>query len=327
MWSGDSYSSGEEMKIQTPHYNWQSYKFGTISLCMIMKDEEKRLARCLNSVRKLVDEIIIVDTGSSDNSIEIAKSYGAQVLIDPWQDDFSRPRNIGIKQARGDYIFIMDADEMISESSHNDLKWLTRIEQIKAFWLTTLNYGAFQNEWNYRTLETGKDPLGVYRGYIPSTKTRFFKNGLGIYFEGCYHELVDYYLTRKKIAVAKTEIPIHHWAHEINQPTAQKKKDFYLNLALKKVREWPEHSQARWELGVTQMIYGDREGASRTIAKALDLGYTKPEQHFALSRCLYFLGQKEKSNFAYEKGLCQLYPTLTHIDTDSKSLAALTKGM
>ena len=313
------------MKIKTPYYNWQSHKFGTISLCMIMKDEARRLARCLNSVIGLVDEIIIVDTGSKDNSIEIAKSYGARVFEDPWQDDFARPRNIGIEQARGDYIFILDADEVISKSSHNDIKWLTRIKEIKAFWLTTLNYGAFQNEWNYRTLDAGFDPMGIYRGYIPSTKTRFFKNGLGICFEGCYHELVDYYLIRKKIQVAKTEIPIHHWAHEINQATAQKKKDFYLNLALKKVREWPEHSQARWELGVTQMIYGDKENAKHTIAKAIDLGFRKPEQFFALSRCLYQLGEKEKSNFAYEKGLVTLYPMLTHIDTEQKPLEALTK--
>ena len=315
------------MKIKTPYYNWQSYKFGTISLCMIMKDEARRLARCLDSVKDLVDEIIIVDTGSKDESMKIAKSYGAMVLQDPWQDDFARPRNIGIEQARGDYIFIMDADEVISKSSHNDLKWLTRIKQVDAFWLTTLNYGAFENEWNYRILETGKDPMGIYRGYIPSTKTRFFKNGLGIRFEGCYHELVDYYIVRKKLVVAKTEIPIHHWAHEINQATAQKKKDFYLNLALKKVREWPEHSQARWELGVTQMIYGDKEQAQYTIAKAIDLGFNKPEQFFALSRCLYQLEKKSESNFAYEKGLCRLYPMLTHIDKDSKPERALTGAL
>lgn len=281
------------------------------------------MARCIDSVIGLVDEIIIVDTGSKDNSIEIAKSYGATVLEDPWQDDFARPRNIGIEKARGDYIFIMDADEMISKESHNDLKWLTRIKQVDAFWLTTLNYGAFEKEWNYRTLQGKKDPFGFYRGYIPSTKTRFFKNGLGIRFEGCYHELVDYYLLRKKLQIAKTDIPIHHWAHEINQATAQGKKDFYLRLGEKKVREWPEHSQARWELGVTEMIYGYRERASHTIAKAIQLGFDKQEQFFALSRCLYFMNQKEKSNFAYEKGICKIYPTLTHIEPEKKPQAAL----
>jgi len=315
------------MKISTPKYNWQGYKFGTISLCMIMRDEARRLARCLNSVIGLVDEIIIVDTGSKDESMKIAKSYGAQVLQDPWQDDFARPRNIGIEKARGDYIFIMDPDEVISKESHMDLKWLTRITQVDAFWLTTLNYGRHEHEWNYRELKKSKDPLGVYRGYIPSTKTRFFKNGLGIRFEGCYHELVDYYLTRKKLTIAKTEIPIHHWAHEINQATAQEKKDFYLKLGEKKVREWPEHSQARWELAVTEMIYGYRERASHTIAKAIRLGFNKQEQYFALARCLYFLNQKDKSNFAFEKGICKLYPMLTHIEPDLKPLEAVLKEL
>ena len=294
---------------------------------MIMRNEARRLARCLDSVIGLVDEVIIVDTGSTDNSIQIAKSYGATVLQDPWQDDFARPRNIGIEQARGDYIFIMDPDEVISKSSHHDIKWLTRIKGVDAFWLTTLNYGAFQHEWNYRILKTGMDPLGLYRGYLPSTKTRFFKNGLGIKFEGCYHELVDYYLTRKKLVVAKTEIPIHHWAHEINQATPQHKKDFYLMLGEKKVREWPEHSQARWELAVTEMIYGHRERAVHTIAKAIRLGFDKQEQYFALARCLFQLNQKEKSDFAYEKGICKLYPMLTHIAPDLKPLEAVLKDL
>ncbi len=84
------------MKITTPKYNWQAYKFGSISLCMIMKNEEKRLRRCLDSVVGLVDEIVIVDTGSTDSSIQIAESYGARIFHDPWQDDFSRPRNIAL---------------------------------------------------------------------------------------------------------------------------------------------------------------------------------------------------------------------------------------
>jgi glycosyltransferase involved in cell wall biosynthesis len=311
------------MRIHTPKYNWQNYKFGTISLCMIMKNEAKLLPRCLNSVMGLVDEIIIVDTGSVDNSIEIAKSYGATVLRDPWQDDFARPRNIGIERARGDWILIMDPDELILKKHHNDVKWLTRAKNVVAFWITTYNYTGHTREPDFRFLKEGKDPLGLFRGYIPSTKTRFFKNGLGIRFEGCYHELVDYYLIRKKLAIGKTNIPIHHWAHEFNQKTFQEKKEFYLKLGEKKVREWPTHNQAHWELAVTEMIYGYRDRASKTIMKAIQLGMADSKQFFALARCQNLLGRIESATFAFEKGICKLYPNLTHIDASSKTLSAL----
>jgi glycosyltransferase involved in cell wall biosynthesis len=83
----------------------------TISLCMIVKNEESCLVRCMKSVRDHVDEIIIVDTGSMDNTVEIAESYGARVYHHPWENDFSKHRNQSLSYATGDWIFQLDADE------------------------------------------------------------------------------------------------------------------------------------------------------------------------------------------------------------------------
>ena len=80
----------------------------TISACMIVKDEEKMLPRCLESIKDVVNEIILVDTGSKDNTIEIAKRYGAKVFHHPWEDHFSKHRNQSIKHANSDWIFIID---------------------------------------------------------------------------------------------------------------------------------------------------------------------------------------------------------------------------
>jgi glycosyltransferase involved in cell wall biosynthesis len=82
-----------------------------ISLCMIVKNEEACLERCLKSVHKYVDEIIIVDTGSTDRTIEIAKNYGAGIYHHPWENDFSKHRNQSLSYATGDWIFQLDADE------------------------------------------------------------------------------------------------------------------------------------------------------------------------------------------------------------------------
>jgi len=311
------------MKIRTPYYNWQNYKFGSISLCMIMRDNAKTLPRCLTSVGGLVDEIIIVDTGSVDNSVEVAKSYGAQVLHDPWQDDFARPRNIGIEAARGQWILIMDPDEMLLQKDHDDVKWLTRAKNFDAFWLTTRNYGPFTYRMDYKIVGKANDPLGKYEGYVPSTKTRFFRNGVGIRFEGCWHELADWYIRRYKLKQGSSPIPIHHWTHEISQKTGEEKRAFYLKMGEKKVREWPRHGQARWELATAQMAAGHRDGACKSLATAFRLGFDRIDSYYSISKCQRLLGNKEKSDLAFEKGVCKQYPALTHINPDKRPLAVL----
>ena len=75
----------------------------TVSLCMIVRNEEAHLAHCLRSVKDLVDEIIIVDTGSTDQTKEIARSFSCRIFDFPWQDDFAAARNFSFDQARMDF--------------------------------------------------------------------------------------------------------------------------------------------------------------------------------------------------------------------------------
>lgn len=82
-----------------------------ISACYIVKNEEKNLSRSIESLKKSVDEIVVVDTGSTDKTIEIAEGYSAKVIKTQWQDDFSAPRNLAIDNATGDWIIFLDADE------------------------------------------------------------------------------------------------------------------------------------------------------------------------------------------------------------------------
>lgn len=86
-----------------------------ISLCMICKDEEKTIGNALESVRDIVDEIIVVDTGSTDRSMDIIKLYGGMVYKEKWIDDFSYVRNISIEKAKGEWILVLDCDEIIND--------------------------------------------------------------------------------------------------------------------------------------------------------------------------------------------------------------------
>src|SRR3954454_17988622 len=97
----------------------------TLSLCMIVKDEEEWLERCLAAAKPAVDEIIIVDTGSIDRTVEIAESFGATVLHHEWTGSFSDARNVSIEAATGDWIMYLDADEVLVEDDAPRLHALT----------------------------------------------------------------------------------------------------------------------------------------------------------------------------------------------------------
>ena len=88
----------------------------TISLCMIVRNEEMHIARCLDSVAELVDEIIITDTGSTDRTMEIASGYTSEIYSYPWKDDFSDARNASFSRASMDYCMWMDADDILEEA-------------------------------------------------------------------------------------------------------------------------------------------------------------------------------------------------------------------
>ncbi|QPQ37332.1 glycosyltransferase family 2 protein [Lysinibacillus sp. JNUCC-52] len=98
----------------------------TVSLCMIVKNEEQVLARCLSSVQQLVDEIIIVDTGSSDRTKDIAGQFTNHVYEFAWEDDFSKARNYSFSKATKDYILWLDADDILQESERQRFLSLTK---------------------------------------------------------------------------------------------------------------------------------------------------------------------------------------------------------
>lgn len=98
----------------------------TISLCMIVRDEEEVIKRCLETVFEVVDEIIIVDTGSNDNTKEIAKNYTENIYDFEWIDDFSAARNFSFSKATKEYILWLDADEMLDDENKKRLISLKR---------------------------------------------------------------------------------------------------------------------------------------------------------------------------------------------------------
>ena len=152
----------------------------TISLCMITKNEENCLEQCLNSVKEIADEIIIVDTGSTDKTKEIAKKFNAKIFDFKWCDDFSAARNESLKHAAKDWILVLDADEIIEKKDLEKIRNI--IEDEKGFSGFALEQRSYTNNYfegalkNDSDFELAKD----YPFYVANFLVRLFKNNLGI---------------------------------------------------------------------------------------------------------------------------------------------------
>ena len=117
-----------------------------ISLAMIVKNEEAMMAHCLESVKALVDEIIVVDTGSTDKTIDIAKEFGARVYPFKWRDDFSAARNESLKYCKADWVLILDADEAIDPLDYEKIKNACLRPQADAYSLIHRHYMTTSNK-------------------------------------------------------------------------------------------------------------------------------------------------------------------------------------
>ena len=165
----------------------------TLSLCMIVKDEEDVLGRCIDSVKSIVDEIIIVDTGSVDATKDIAKSYTDKVYDFKWIDDFSAARNFSFSKATKDYILWLDADDVILENDRIKLKKLKY--NIKD------DVDLVMLKYNVAFDKGGRPTFSYYR-------ERILKRDMKYMWTGEIHEVIELYgnIIYEDIAVTHKKI-------------------------------------------------------------------------------------------------------------------------
>lgn len=142
-----------------------------LSLCMIVKNEEKNLPQCLDSVKDVVDELIVMDTGSSDRTVEIAQSYGAKIPTFAWVNDFSAARNVALTHVTGDWVLVLDADEALAPSAVKSIQAAIANPDYLAVNLIRHEIGAAQSPY--------------------SLVSRLFRRHPQISFNRPYHSLID----------------------------------------------------------------------------------------------------------------------------------------
>jgi glycosyltransferase involved in cell wall biosynthesis/Tfp pilus assembly protein PilF len=264
----------------------------TISVCMIVKDEEPYLANCLHSLSAVADEMIVVDTGSADKTREIAEAFGAHVYDFTWTNDFSAARNYSLSKAQGDWIMVLDADEVISYQDHARLKKLINRKDKIAYDFITRNYvaktagdGWVCNDNTYIHEQAG-------RGWYPSNKVRLFPNNEKIRFEQPIHELVEYSLQRIDMDWEDSGIPVHHYGALDAKKATAKYAQLY-ELAVQKMRDSGGDFRSVWELAVHAGELNKYEESVELWHKVLEFKQREAAAYYNLANQYLPLGKYE----------------------------------
>ena len=211
-----------------------------VSACLIVRDEERFTAGCLGSIRDQVDEMIVVDTGSRDNTIEIARSFGATVIERQWRNDFAWARNEGLAQANGDWILYIDADERLVVPEGADLR------------RSLSDPDAYAALVHFRPTVNG----------TPFREYRLFRNDPRIRFKGSMHETIlpDIEALQASIGakVARSDVEIVHLGYEVGSEWKHQRN---LPLLRQAIVEDPHRLYYRYHLAVTLTALGRTEEA------------------------------------------------------------------
>jgi len=262
---------------------------GTVSLCMIVKNEEKDLSRCLRSAKPVLHEMVIVDTGSTDRTRQIATAFGARVFDFEWVDDFSKARNFSLAQASGDWILILDADEILSQNTYDALRSIARGRPIKpvAYSIRTRNYTHKPSTIGW-TANRNEFPEEEGSGWFPSDKVRLFPNDVRIGFVNSVHELVEPSLIELSIEIKSCPaISIHHFGH-LNEAKTIDKNRAYLDLCRKKLKRNRRNLSALKEMAIQSANMGNHEEALSLWNEFLAL---QPESRFRMEQQLEAYGR------------------------------------
>lgn len=224
-----------------------------LSACLIVKNEENNLDRCLDSIANYCDEIIIVDTGSDDNTIQIAQKYTDKIFTFNWCDDFSAARNYSISEATSEYILVIDADEVLLNG-----------EDMRSF----LNEQPNQYAGWLINLESTKNNKG-YVSKFTSQLLRLFRNRHNFQFKGVIHEQVLPSIVEQNFKIGNSNLRIEHSGYDLSEDELTKKQNRNLNLLIKQNEKSPNDGYNLFNLAKTYFALDDKETAELYFEKAL----------------------------------------------------------
>lgn len=226
-----------------PH-SWPS-----VSVCMIVKNEAANLRPCLESLGDLPSEIIVVDTGSTDDTVEIARAMGAMVVFFEWVNDFAAARNESLRHATREWVFWIDADERLSPQALAQLKRAADANVAEA----------------YSCLQSSREADGRCNSV---DHIRLFRNGLGIRFTGAIHEAVGADVVRLGLRLARTNMVLDHLGYE-DAETVRRKSARNLPIIEQGLALDPSRTDLLFYRGHAHLNLGDTEGGEADLSEYL----------------------------------------------------------
>ncbi len=269
----------------------------TLSLCMIVKDEEEMLPACLAAAAPAVDEIVVVDTGSSDATVEIARAHGARVIEQPWNGSFAEARNVSLEAATGDWLLYLDADEVLVEADQERLRALRGHSWREAFYLVETNH-------------TGDLDDGTA---VTHNALRMFRNRPEYRFSGRLHEQVAHAMPGDLAErFEHTGVRVEHYGYLGVVRDAKEKSRRNIELLERQAAEGVATPFHAFNLGSEYAAAGDAPAALAQFQRAWDglrgeddldkRGYV-PSLLSRLTKALRVNGQLEAAEAQAEEGL------------------------
>ncbi len=244
-----------------------------IALCMIVKNEERYLEECLLSVQNVVSEIVVVDTGSTDNTKKIAAKFGAKIFDFQWQKDFSAARNFALSKAESKWILYLDADERLDKKSVNLVKQLAAQNKKAGYFCNVISPS-----------ETAGAPSVM-------KFLRFFRNHPSARFTGKVHEQIEPALRSLGYELLDSEIVIKHEGYNVDKTILRQKAKRNLELLIADFSENPSSYNA-FQIGQTYLMLDDAENAHKYFLIVLEKN-NLDESHMA--QTYRYLGAYELS--------------------------------
>jgi FkbM family methyltransferase len=268
-----------------------------LSLCMIVRDNARTLAACLQSIRPWVDEMVVVDTGSRDETPEIARRLGARVFHMPWPDSFAAARNESLKYARGRWVFWMDSDDTIDAENGRKLRELALGEGDPSVLGHVVQVHC-----------PGPGPEGEADVTVVD-HVKLFRNLPGLRFERRIHEQIIPAIRRAGGQIAWSNVFVVHTGYD-HSPEGQKRKlDRDLHLLNLELAEEPDHPFTLFNLGMTHADTGRHAEAVGFLRRSI--AHSGPgESHLRkayalLAHSLQQMGGTEEAWHACREGLTQ----------------------
>jgi tetratricopeptide (TPR) repeat protein len=314
-----------------------------LSLCMIVRDEERFLGDALTSVQGVVDEICIVDTGSTDGTVAIAESFGARVKHVTWREDFAWARNQALEMAGGAWIFVLDADERLAPGSRDQLRAVRGMKPAGGgLWIRCRNYNDAERE------------------SVASTNAivRIFPNDAAIRYRGTLHEFVARDGEDRPIPAERTAIEIVHLGYTHDVMVSRRKAERNLRVSRAAYETAPDDSIIVYNYAMSALLAGDAMLARVQLERVAELtagtprGYrpmalsklaglyvdegrqadalrvadecvafvpTYPDGHFVRGRALAGLGRFNEARSAFEESIrCGTSTAFEHFVVDEE---------